>query len=182
MLKIEDCCLVIVDVQGKLAALMYNSENLFRNIQILIKSCKIMSIPILWCQQSAAGGKALGSTVLEIANLLTDNQPINKTSFSCCGCEEFNSKLQSLARRQILLCGIEAHVCIYQTAFDLIKAGREVHLITDAVSSRTAENRQLGIERMKTEGVRLSSAEMAVFELMKTADYPQFKQIAGLVK
>jgi nicotinamidase-related amidase len=179
MLKPEDCCLVIVDVQGKLATLMHNHENLFKNIQILIKASKIMSIPILWCQQQP---KALGSTVLEIANLLGDNQPINKTSFSCCGCEEFNSRLQSVGRRQILLCGIEAHVCIYQTAICLQSIGKEVHLITDAVSSRTAENKQLAIERMKTEGVKLSSAEMAIFELTKTADYPQFKQIATLVK
>ena len=179
MLKPENSCLVVVDVQGKLATLMYNHEILFKNIQILIKSCKIMSIPILWCQQQP---KALGSTVLEIANLLTDNQPINKTSFSCCGCEEFTGKLNSISRSQILLCGIEAHVCIYQTAVDLMKAGKEVHLITDAVSSRTAENKQLAIERLKTEGVKLSSAEMAIFELMKTADYPQFKQLAMLVK
>jgi nicotinamidase-related amidase len=179
MLKPEDCCLVIVDVQGKLATLMYNGENLFKNIQILIRACKIMSIPILWCQQQP---KALGSTVLEIANLLSDNQPINKTSFSCCGCEEFNSKLKSLNRSQILICGIEAHVCIYQTAVDLMNGGKEVHLITDAISSRTAENKQLAIERLKTEGVKLSSAEMAIFELVRTADYPQFKQVAALVK
>lgn len=179
MLKIENCCLVIVDVQGKLATLMFNHESLFKNIQILIKACKIMSIPILWCQQQP---KALGTTVLEIANLLTDNQPINKTSFSCCGCDEFNSKLNQSGRSQVLLCGIEAHVCVYQTAIDLTNGGKEVHLITDAVSSRTEENKKLAIKRLRTEGVKLSSTEMAIFELMKNADYPFFKQIAMLVK
>lgn len=179
MLQIENTCLVIVDVQGKLATLMLSHESLFKNIQILIKACKLLSIPILWCQQSP---KALGSTVLEIANLLTDNQPINKTSFSCCGCDEFNNKLNQLKRNQVLLCGIEAHVCVYQTAVDMQKAGKEVHLITDAVSSRTEANKKLAIKRLRTEGVKLSSTEMAIFELMKTADYPLFKQIAMLVK
>ena len=179
MLKIENACLVIVDVQGKLATLMFNHETLFTNIQILIKACKFMSIPILWCQQSP---KALGTTVLEIANLLTDNQPINKASFSCCGCDEFNCKIMQLNRTQVLLCGIEAHVCVYQTAVDLTKAGKEVHLITDAISSRTQENKKLAVKRLRTEGVKLSSTEMAIFELMKTADYPNFKQIAMLVK
>ena len=138
-----------------------------------------MSIPLLWCQQSP---KALGTTVLEIANLLTDNQPINKQSFSCYSCDEFNEKLNQIGRSQVLLCGIEAHVCVYQTAVDLQKAGKEVHLITDAISSRTLENKQLAIERLKAEGIKLSSTEMAIFELMKTADYPFFKQIAALVK
>jgi nicotinamidase-related amidase len=179
MLQIENTCLVIVDVQGKLATLMFNHEMLFKNIQILIKACKLMSIPILWCQQSP---KALGTTVLEIANLLTDNQPINKQSFSCCGCDEFNAKLNKLNKNQVLLCGIEAHVCVYQTAIDLKNSGKEVNLITDAVSSRTEANKKLAIKRLRTEGAKLSSTEMAIFELMKTADYPLFKQIAMLVK
>src|SRR4030042_3212884 len=130
MLEEKNCCLVIIDVQGKLAQLMYNNEALFKNIQILIKALQILSIPILWCQQIP---KALGATVPQIANLLTNNEPINKSCFSCCGSKEFKEKIASLGRNQVLLCGIEAHVCVYQTAVDLLAEGKEVHIIADAV-------------------------------------------------
>ncbi len=125
---------------------------------------------------------SLGPTVPEIAELLSDTEPINKASFSCCGDERFISKLNSLDRRQVLLCGIETHVCIYQTAVDLRSKGYEVSVAADAVSSRTLENKQIGLERLRAEGVNVSSTEMALFELLKTAEHPQFKQIAKLVK
>ncbi len=110
MLDIENCCLVVVDVQGKLAQLMHEKQSMFKNIQILIKAAKILDIPILWCQQCP---DSLGPTVPEIAQLLTDNEPIDKSAFSCCGAEQFNIKLNELKRQQVLLCGIETHVCIY---------------------------------------------------------------------
>ncbi len=179
MLDVQDCCLVVVDVQGRLAELMYERDVLFKNIQILIKAAKILSIPILWTQQQP---QAIGVTVPQINQLLTDNEPINKACFSCCGLKEFNDKINTLSRKQVLLCGIEAHVCIHQTAAELIASGKEVHVIADAVSSRTKENKQIALERMITEGVKLSSVEMAVFELLKTAEHPQFKQVIQLVK
>ena len=179
MLDIKKCCLVVVDVQGKLAQLMYSKEALFANIQILIKSAKILDIPIIWCQQCP---DSLGPTVPQIAELLTDNKPIDKANFSCCGEEKFNNELNSLARKQILLCGIEAHVCIYQTAVDLLQKEYNVDVIADAVSSRTQENKQLAISRMAAEGVKISCTEMALFELLKTADHEKFKQIADLIK
>jgi nicotinamidase-related amidase len=179
MLDEKDCCLVVVDVQGKLAGLMHDKDNLFKNIRILIQSAKILDIPILWCQQVPA---ALGPTVPEIAELLGGCEPVNKSSFSCCGCEEFNNKLEELGRKQVLLCGIETHVCVYQTAVDLIERDYEVDVIADAVSSRTLENKQIGLNRIAEEGARLSSTELALFEILRTADHPQFRQIAKLVK
>jgi nicotinamidase-related amidase len=179
MLEIENCCLVVVDVQGKLAQLMYDKQALFKNIQILIKASKILDIPVLWCQQCP---DSLGPTIPEIAGLLAGNEPINKSSFSCCSEETFNTKLQALKRRQVLLCGIEAHVCIYQTAVDLLHKGYEANVISDAVSSRTLDNKNTAIGRMAAEGVKISCTEMALFELLKTAEHPQFKQIAKLVK
>ena len=179
MLEIETTCLVIIDVQGKLAQLMFEKDSLFKNIQILIKSAKLLNIPILWCQQQP---KAIGVTISEISNLLTDDMPIDKACFSCFGSEEFKKKLQQIKREQVLLCGIEAHVCVYQTAVELMKAGKEVHLITDAVSSRREVNKKVAIKRMLAEGIKISSTEMAIFELLKTAEHPQFKQIAMLVK
>ncbi|MFH1717098.1 MAG: hydrolase [Planctomycetota bacterium] len=179
MLEIEKCCLVVVDVQGKLAQLMHERQALFNNIQILIKSAKILNIPILWCQQCP---EALGPTVPEIAELLADNEPINKSAFSCCGDGQFNARLNELARREVLLCGIETHVCIYQTAVDMLRKGFDVSVIADAVSSRTAANKQIAISRMAAEGAKIVSVEMALFELLKTAKHPQFRQIAKLVK
>ena len=180
MLDIQECCLVVVDVQGKLAQLMHGREGLFKNIQILIKAAKILNIPILWCQQCP---ESLGETVPEVAELLTDdNEPINKASFSCCGSEQFNSELKNLGRRQVLMCGIETHVCIYQTASDLLERGYGVSVIADAVSSRTLENKQIALEKMKNAGVDVSSTEMALFELLRTAEHPQFKQVAKLIK
>jgi len=179
MLDIEKSCLAVVDVQGKLAQLMHAKEDLFKNIQILIKAAKILNIPIIWCQQCP---EALGATVPSISELLSDNEPIDKASFSCCGEKRFNSKLKGLSRQQILLCGIEAHVCIYQTAVDLLRKGFLVEVIADAVSSKTPENKQLAITRMQAEGVSVSSVEMALFELLRTAEHPQFKRIAKLIK
>jgi nicotinamidase-related amidase len=179
MLEIQNCCLVVVDVQGKLAQLMTGKEPLFRNIQILIQAAKILEIPILWCQQVP---EALGPTLPEIAELLTGIEPVNKASFSCCGDEKFNAELNSLAKEQVLLCGIETHVCVYQTAMDLMEGGLDVTVIADAVSSRTEQNRQVALDRLGAEGAHISSTEMALFELLKTAKHPQFKQIARLVK
>jgi nicotinamidase-related amidase len=179
MLDEKDCCLVVVDVQGKLAELMHDKVTLFKNIRILIQSAKILDIPILWCQQVPS---ALGPTVPEIAELLGGCEPVNKSSFSCCLCEEFNNKLEESGRKQVLLCGIETHVCVYQSAVDLIEKDFEVDVIADAVSSRTQANKQIGLNRLAEEGARISSTELALFEILRTADHPQFKQIAKLVK
>jgi nicotinamidase-related amidase len=179
MLEIRNCCLVVVDVQGKLAQLMHDKEVLFRNVQILIQAAKILDIPILWCQQCP---DALGPTIPEIERLLTDNEPINKAAFSCCGDEQFNIRLNELARNQVLLSGIETHVCIYQTAVDLLRKGFCVDVVADAVSSRTLENKQIAIDRMAAEGVNISCTEMALFELLKTAEHSKFKQVAKLIK
>ncbi|MBN1804342.1 MAG: isochorismatase family protein [Sedimentisphaerales bacterium] len=179
MLDIEDCCLVVVDVQGKLARLMYDKQVLFQNIKVLIETAKILEIPILWCQQVP---DALGPTLPEIAELLSGNEPIDKSAFSCCGAEQFNVKLNELNRQQVILCGIETHVCIYQTAVDLLRKGFKVDLIADAVSSRAVENKQTGINRIAAEGANISCIEMALFELLRTAEHPKFRQIAKLIK
>lgn len=179
MLDIHNSCLVVVDVQGKLAQLMHGKDVLFKNIQILISAAQFLEIPILWCQQCP---NALGPTVPEIAELLTDLEPINKAAFSCYGVEPFNTKLNGLARNQILLCGIETHVCIYQTALDLLRKGFEVNIIADAVSSRTLENKQIALQRMAAENANIYCTEMALFELLRTAEHPRFREIAKLIK
>ena len=179
MLEIEKSSLVVVDVQGKLANLMDNKESLFANVEILIKAAKALEIPILWCQQNPKG---LGPTLPQIAELLADSEPIDKFSFSCCGDENFIEQLKNSRRKQIILCGIETHVCIYQTAMDLLDKDYEVNLVADAVSSRSAENKHIALQRLSAEGVCLSSTEMTIFELLKTAKHPKFKELAKLIR
>lgn len=179
MLEINNCCLVVVDVQGKLAQLMTDKEALFKNVQILIQAARLLEIPILWCQQVP---EALGPTIPEVAGLLTGIEPIDKASFSCCGEEKFNAELNSAGREQVLLCGIETHVCVYQTAMDLMEGGLDVTVVADAVSSRTAQNKEAALARLAGEGAHVSSTEMVLFELLKTSKHPQFRQIAKLVK
>ena len=179
MLEQENSCLVVIDVQGKLAQLMYEKQSLFQNIEILIQSSAILDIPILWCQQCPS---ALGPTLPGIAELLEGLEPIDKASFSCCGVERFNTELESLKRNQTILCGIETHVCVYQTALDLLQKHYDVNVVSDAVSSRTIENKQTALLAMSAAGVKIKSMEMILFELLRTAEHPQFKQISRLVK
>ena len=179
MIDIEKCCLVVVDVQGKLAQLMDGKESLFANIEVLIKAAKALEMPIVWCQQNP---RALGPTAPQLAELLGGVEPVDKMSFSCCGDAKFIEKLNALKATDVILCGIEAHVCIYQTAMDLLDRDLNVHLIADAVSSRTAANRQIAIRRLTAEGANLSSTEMILFELLKTAEHPEFRGLSGLIK
>ncbi|UCG47209.1 MAG: hydrolase [Phycisphaerales bacterium] len=179
MLTIDDCCLVVVDVQGKLAQLMHEKEALFKNIRILIEAARILGIPIVWCQQAP---DALGPTIPEVAELLAGVEPIDKVSFSCCGGGGFNEALAAAGTKQVLLCGIEAHVCIWQTAMELLGKGLDVHVAADAVSSRSRENKQVALDRMAAKGADIVSTEMAIFELLGTAEHPDFRRIAKLLK
>jgi len=179
MIDIEKCCLVVVDVQGRLAQLMVDKESLFGNIGVLIKAAKALEMPILWCQQNP---RALGPTVPQLAELLDGVEPVDKMSFSCCGEGRFIEKLNALKVSDVILCGIEAHICIYQTAMDLLDRDFTVHLVADAVSSRTAANREIAIRRLTAEGADLSCTEMVLFELIRTAEHPEFRKLAGLIK
>ncbi len=179
MLTIDRSVLVLIDVQGKLAQLMHGREALFDQLQRLVKGAKALPLPILWLEQYPQG---LGPTLPELAQHLTELQPIAKTCFSAYGSEAFRSQLAATGRKQVLLAGIEAHVCVYQTALDLLEAGYEVQVVSDAVSSRTAANADLGRQRMRDAGAQLTSVEMALFELLRTAEAPAFREIARVVK
>ena len=180
MLSINNTTLLIIDVQERLAPVMLNKEKLLDNLQRLIKGAKVLELPIIYTEQVP---KKLGPTLSEIADLLVGvSDPISKSSFSCCGCNPFMQHLEKLERKQVLMAGIETHVCVYQTAIDLLKQGYNVQLVTDAVSSRTAENRQLAINRIKEAGAKLTSTEMALFELLRVAEGDKFRQVSRIVK
>lgn len=179
MLKKEDTALVVIDVQGKLARLMDESESLLKNLQILIQGAKILKIPIIWLEQYPEG---LGPTVEEIKFLLEDEQPIAKRCFSSCLKDDFMKALQKVNCNQILIAGIETHICVYQTVRDLLTLNYEVEVVTDAVSSRTKQNKEIGLQKMYQLGAKATSVEMALFELLKEAIGEEFKQISKLVK
>ena len=179
MLAPENSLLLIVDVQGRLATLMHERELYLANLKIIIQAAKVMDIPILWTEQIP---KKLGATLPEITEHLSKLKPIIKTCFSCFGNDELVQALAASGRNQILLTGIETHVCIYQSALDLIRLQKEVHVVCDAVSSRISDNKQLGLAKMKDAGAHLTSTETCLFELMKTAEHPKFKQVVSLFK
>ncbi len=179
MLTKENTVLVVVDIQGKLATLMHEKERLYANVNRMIEGAKALEIPIIWTEQLP---DKLGITDPEIALHLGGMKPLVKKTFSCCGDPAFLEKLRSFSRRQILLTGIETHVCVYQTAADLLKAGYEVQLVRDAVSSRIPDNYFLGVERIKELGAKLTSVEMSLFEMLKVAEGDQFRQVIKIVR
>jgi nicotinamidase-related amidase len=179
MLKIDNAVLVLVDIQGKLATLMYERDQFFKNVARMIKGSRALGIPIIWNEQLP---DKLGRTVPEIKELLADLSPYEKNTFSCCGNPDFTDKLKSLGRRQILLAGMETHVCVYQSVLDFIPLGYEVHLVADAVSSRTLENKQIGILAIRDLGARITSVEMAFFEMLRVAEGDKFRKIIELIK
>lgn len=180
MLTIDTTTLLVIDVQGKLAQLMHQKETLFANLEKIIKGARVLDLPIIWTEQVP---DKLGPTSPELAELLARSaQPISKASFSCCGDRSFESALAQIGRRQILVTGIETHICVYQTAADLLAQGHEVQVVADAVSSRTAENRQIGLDRMHSAGAVMTSTEMALFELLRVAGGDKFRQISKIVK
>jgi nicotinamidase-related amidase len=179
MLTSDKAVLVIVDVQGKLAALMKDKEILFENLVRMAQGAKVLGIPIIWNEQVP---EKLGETIAPLKEVLTDNAPLAKVSFSCCGNPAFMEKLRAFGRKQVILVGIETHICVYQTALDLIKNDYEIHLVVDAVSSRHESNRRVGIERMKEAGAILTTVEMSLFEMLGRAEGEKFRQIAKIVK
>jgi len=179
MFSIEKSVLVVVDVQGNLARLMHDQEKLFLHVQGLIKACRMLEIPLIVTEQVP---EKIGATVPAIAGHFNGVKPIPKKSFSCFLCEPFVAELKSYKRKQVIVCGIEAHVCVYQTAADLLDNGYTVSVVADAVSSRTAENRAYGLERMAALGAAVTCTEMILMELLRTSAHPKFKDILSLIK
>ena len=179
MFTIDNTAFVLIDVQGKLATLMHEKDALFDNLVRLTRGILALKIPILWTEQIP---EKLGPTIPELTALLSGVEPLPKSSFSCCGDPAFNDRLKALDRGQVLLAGIESHVCVYQTAAHLRERGYEVQVAADAVSSRTRSNRRIGLERMRAAGAELTSVESALFELMQDAKHPAFREVVAAVK
>ncbi|MBI9021386.1 MAG: hydrolase [Verrucomicrobia bacterium] len=178
MLKRDNTILVFIDVQGRLAERVDRSECLFGNLLRLLQGMNVLGIPVVVTEQLP---EKLGPTRDEFQEFISGS-PISKSSFGCCSEPEFLQWLENSGRNQVILCGIETHICVYQTAMELLTAGFEVHVATDAVSSRDPANKALAIRRMENEGVKLTGTEMLLFELLGDAKNPAFKSILQIVK
>ena len=181
ILRRDQLLLVVVDMQEPFLNVMHERERLTANVRLLVETAVVLGIPIVPTTQYA---ERMGGVASEVTQSYRDtvSSTMDKLCFSCAGADSFLEVLASLDRRQVLLCGVETHICISQTALDLVQQGYQVHVAADAVSSRTLEKHKLGMERMRDSGVLPCAAEAAVYELMQEAGTPEFKAILKLVK
>jgi nicotinamidase-related amidase len=180
-LDVEQCALVVIDIQQKLLPPIFQSEQLVRNSQVLIRASGILKIPAILSTQYAKG---LGETVPEVASLLPEVEPVDKNLFSCFGSDVFCTLLKRLPgnRNTLLLCGMESHICVMQTALAALREGYLVHVASDAVGSRTEWNWKIGLDRMRAAGAVISSTEMMIYELMRSSASPAFKELLPHLK
>jgi nicotinamidase-related amidase len=180
-LEPDQCTLIVVDIQEKLLPPIFQKEQLVRNSKLLIRAAGVLKIPAIMSTQYAKG---LGKTVPEVASLLPETEAIDKAVFSCFGSEVFCTLLKRLPgnRNTLLLCGMESHICVMQTALAALREGYLVHVASDAVSSRTEWNWKIGLERMRAAGAVISSTEMMIYELMRSSSSPAFKEMLPHLK
>jgi nicotinamidase-related amidase len=180
-LQAEDCALVVVDIQQKLLPPIHKKDDLVRNSQLLIRLAGLLKVPALVSTQYAKG---LGETVPEISSLLPEAEAIDKVQFSCFGSDVFCSLLKRVPghRNTLLLCGMEAHICVMQTALAALREGYLVHVASDAVGSRSEWNWKIGLERMRAAGAIISSTETIVYELIGSSASPVFKELLPYLK
>ncbi|MGV8058718.1 MAG: hydrolase [Smithellaceae bacterium] len=179
MISRSSAALLVIDIQGSLYQAMQDKENLLINAVKVIKGARVFNLPIIVTEQIP---EKLGQTVSAIDQELNGIETIGKESFSCWENDIFREKLESFSRREVIIMGIESHVCVYQTSVDLITNGYSVHVVADAVSSRKKENSDIGLNAMKSAGAHLTCAEMILFELLRSAGDAKFKEIHKIVK
>lgn len=179
MLNSNDTVLVLIDIQGKLAQIVNESEFIINNIEKVTVGARLLELPIIWLEQYPQG---LGPTVEQISQHLKDLTPIEKVTFSAYDTPEFVTQLEATGRRKVLIAGIESHICVYQTTAHLLANDYEVEVLADCISSRTDRNNQIGIQKMTQIGAKVTSVEMALLEMQQIAKGDTFKAISKLIK
>jgi len=170
---------ICVDIQERLFPHIHANEELLKRCDILIRGLRILGVPIIVTQQYTKG---LGPTIAPIAEALGPFDPIEKMTFSACGNDDVEARVLGSARHHVILFGIETHVCVLQTGLDLISQGQKAIVVEDCVSSRSANDKRIAIERLRHAGAIITSSESILFELLRVAGTEQFKQISALVK
>jgi len=180
MLEKQDCGLIIVDVQGKLARIVQHSDLFIANVKKLIKCCSILNIPIIWLEQNPQG---LGHTIAEILESMDEPPRVNeKFHFNALLEEPIKKVIKDTGKRQWLVAGMEAHICVYQTVLGLIKQDFECEVITDCISSRLQSNIDVAVQKMQKKGADITTLEMCIYELVKDARADEFKQILSVIR
>lgn len=179
MLNSDDAVLLFIDVQGRLHDIMHDREMLDANLERMVRGAQLMEMPILVTEQIP---EKLGATNEPFRSMLADAKTFEKSTFSCCGDLKFLTELRAVGKGQVILVGIETHVCVYLTAMDLLKAEYEVFIVADAVSSRSAENKTVALQAMRDAGARILPAETVLFSLLRDATDPRFKELLNRVK
>jgi nicotinamidase-related amidase len=179
LLAKENSFLLIIDVQEKFREHICDFSSVIKTITKLIEASKILGIPVVVTEQYPQG---LGPTVAEISSCLANGVSFSKRAFSCCQDGSFVDFLKQMKRNQVIVSGIESHVCVNQSVHDLIAIGYSPHLIVEAIGSRTLENKEIGLKKMIASGAILSSLETALFELLKDSASDTFRSVQQLVK
>ena len=179
MLSLENTLLIVIDVQGKLARVVAESESAIQAVRQLVQGAGLLEIPVLLTAQVP---EKIGNTIPEIAELLPGLTDLPRVHFSIWQDTAVQEAIRSSGRSQLLLCGFEAHICLYQSSLDLVAEGFEVHLAADAVSSRKPYNKTIALQELSSQGVHLTTVEMALFSLLRSAQHPAFKAISRLIK
>lgn len=175
----EDTVFIAIDYQEKLMPVMYEKEDLEEKVCRLAEGLKALGIPHIVTQQYTKG---IGETIPSIAEAIGEFTPIDKTSFSCMGNEEFVRQLKECGKKTAVICGIEAHICLQQTVLQLLDEGYTVYVPADCVSSRSKKDRHWSIGRMRQAGAIITSYEAVLYELLRGAKAPEFKAISKIVK
>lgn len=172
--------LAVIDMQEGFRSVIADFAEVAARIGLMVQGCALLGVPIVVTEQYPKG---LGRTAEEIApHLPTGTAPIEKLSFSACGAGEFDLWLRERHIEQVMICGIEAHICVSQTAHDLLQLGYQVHLISDAITTRLPHNREVAFSKMQRAGAVMSSVEAALFELLRSAEAAEFKAVQRLIK
>lgn len=179
LINLARSALLVVDIQARLAPVVSNREQTIANTAILMKAAKRLAAPVLISEQYPKG---LGSTVPELIELAPDDAVIEKLHFSCAHEAKFLRRLQELKRDQVVIAGMETHICVMQTAIGLKNAGHSPFVVADATSSRRIESYSTALERMRAEGIAIVTTEMVLFEWLQRAGSPEFKELSALVK
>jgi len=180
ILELSRSALLIIDMQEAFRASIKDFDKFAERIAIATQGARLLNMPILVTEQYPKG---LGHTAAEIVAVLPENvEIIEKTAFSSCGAQQFQTKLQALNIMQVIVSGLEAHICVNQTVHDLLAAGFQVHLLTDCIVARKESDRKTAFKKMRSSGAILSTLEMALFELIRDSRHEHFKAIQGLIK
>lgn len=179
LIKANQSILLVIDIQDRLAPAVHDSQRTIRNTDILAQAAKRLGVPVFFTEQYPKG---LGHTIGELAQHVTATNLLEKIHFSCMGDVNAKALLKDRARAQVVITGMETHVCVLQSALELKEAGFQPFIVQDAVASRTLENKQAGIERMRAAGLDIVTTEMVVFEWLNKAATDEFKELIKLIK